>query len=54
MIVLATNREGVGHPLLKWHRFIANTLLESKIYLKSQNYQTLLTRFAREKANRTF
>ena len=31
MIVLATNREGIGYPLLKWHRVIANTLLESKI-----------------------
>ena len=30
MIVLATNREGIGHPLLKWHRVIANTLLEYK------------------------
>ena len=29
MIGLATNREGIGHPLLKWHRVIgANTLLE--------------------------
>ena len=44
MIVLATNREGTGHPLLKWHRVIVNTLLESKNYLKSQNYLTLLTR----------
>ena len=44
MIVLATNREGIGHPLLKWHRVIVNTLLESKNYLKSQNYRTLVTR----------
>ena len=27
---LATNREGIGHPLFKWHRVIANTLLEYK------------------------
>ena len=28
MIGLATNREGIRHPLLKWHRVIGNTLLE--------------------------
>ena len=38
MIALATNREGVSYPLLKWHRVIANTFLESKNYLKSRNY----------------
>ena len=30
MIVLTTNREGIGHPSLKWHRVVVNTLLESK------------------------
>ena len=44
MIALATNKEGIGYPLLKWHRVIANTFLESKNYLKSRNNQTFLTR----------
>ena len=39
MIALATNR-GIGYPLLKCPRVKANT----KNYLKSREYQNLLTR----------
>ena len=42
MIAVTMSREGIGYPLLKWNRVIANTFLESKNYLKSRNYKYML------------